>query len=199
MNRLPLADRYMALRPIIRRRMDVLERDKDALFAMVDKVPASLLTESPGEGKWTALQAINHVYLSELLSIQYVKHKLTKPETIPVRRPDAWFRTLLLKWILYSPLRFKSPPQINMWKDQPVLSLHEVKEAWAKLRKELVGLLGQHEPKFRRRLVYRQPFAGRMTLHQMLIFFKDHQAHHARQVRNILGIVRQKSRLVTAK
>lgn len=189
----------MALRPIIQRRLEKLERNTDVIFAMVEGLPIDLLSMSPGEGQWNVLQVLNHLYLSERLSLQYVKHKLTKPETIPAWRPDAWLRTILLKWVLDSPLKVKSPPQINMWGDQPVMQLAEINTAWTELRKELVAVLSENEERYRNRLVYKQPFVGRMTLNQMLFFFNDHLLHHTRQVRRIVDKIRENSQPLTAK
>jgi uncharacterized damage-inducible protein DinB len=93
---------------------------------------------------------------------------------------------MLLKWTLLSPLKFKSPPQINMRNDQPVLGLAELREAWRQSRADLRELLEANEESLRHRLPYRHPYAGRMTLRQMLIFFNDHFAHHERQINRIL-------------
>jgi hypothetical protein len=74
-----------------------------------------------------------------------------------------------------------------------------VKSAWNDLRKELIEVLSDYEEQYHNRLVYRQPYAGRMTLSQMLFFFNDHLLHHTRQVRRIVDKVRENSRLLTAK
>jgi uncharacterized damage-inducible protein DinB len=155
---------------------------------MLDRESPDTLNRKPGPGNWSALEALNHIYLSEKLSLEYVRYKLSRPETIPSSRPDAWLRTWMLKWILYSPLKVKSPPQINMWNAQPVLSLPELKEAWTDLRAGLRQVLDEHEIPLRNKLTYKQPYAGRMTLNQMLIFFDDHLVHHTRQIRRIWGV-----------
>lgn len=179
----------MPLRPKIQQRLDALEQRTSQLFNDLNDIPTEVLIRRPEPNSWSTLEALNHIYLGEKLSLQYVKFKLSKPETIPPRRPDAWLRTLVLKWILYSPIKFKSPPQINMRNDQPVLDLSELKAEWSALRVELRDILEQHEVHYRKRLPYKQPYAGRMTLNQMLIFFEDHLAHHSRQIRRILGAV----------
>lgn len=179
----------MPLRPKIQLRFDRLEHETHQLFSQLEDVPSEVLSRRPKPGYWNTLEALNHIYLGENLSLQYVKFKLTKPETIPPRRPDAWLRTLVLKWILYSPIKFKSPPQINMRSDQTVLGLSELQIEWKALRMELRDILEQHEEHFRNRLPYKQPYAGRMTFNQMLVFFEDHLAHHTRQIQRILKTV----------
>ncbi len=176
----------MPLRPKIQRRFDILEAKTLDLFDDLNGIPTEVLVRHPEPGYWNALEAINHIYLGEKLSLQYVRHKLTKPETISKSRPDAWIRTLALKWVLYSPFKFKSPPQINMRSDQPVLALPELKDAWKVLRADLRHILEQHEIPLRHKLPYKQPYAGRMTLNQMMVFFEDHLVHHTRQIRRII-------------
>jgi len=179
----------MPLRPKIERRLDALDRKTLELFQYLNRVPPELLTQKPKPGYWNALEALNHIYLGEKASMQYVCHKLTKSETIPVKGPDAWFRSLLLKWVLYSPLKFKSPPHIDMSNNQTVLGLGQLKQGWKDLRQELRKLLAGHEEGLTHKLTYKHPYAGRITLLQMLIFFEDHLTHHTRQIRRILGQV----------
>jgi len=176
----------MSLRPGIQRRIESLDKKTKDLFLEMESLSPALLTRKPEPGYWSALEALNHIYLGEKLSLEYVRYKLTRPDTIPARRPDAWLRTLMLKWILYSPLKVKSPPQINMRNEQPLLSLFELHKAWADLRTDLSRILEEHEIPLRNSLTYKQPYAGRMTLNQMLIFFEDHLVHHTRQIRQII-------------
>jgi uncharacterized damage-inducible protein DinB len=166
-----------------------LEGRTERLFAFTKGFSQESLHIRSAPGYWNALEAINHIFLAEKFSVQYVKYKLTKPETIPRERPDAWFRMLLVKWVLYSPLKFKAPAPINMQNAQPILGISELQEEWGALRKELIEFLEAHEEQWKGKLVYKHPYAGRLTLAQMLIFFEDHLEHHARQIRHILRAV----------
>jgi uncharacterized damage-inducible protein DinB len=180
----------MALRPAIQRQLFILQAGTDDLFTYLESLPEPLLNMKPHHVGWSALQAVNHIYLAERLSIQYVQYKLAKGDAFPVIRPDAWLRSMVLKWILWSPLKFKSPKPIDMRGDHfEVLSVAELRENWDALRRELTQLLETHEPSLRWRLSYKQPYAGRLTLKQMLVFFRDHLRHHDRQIRKIVRSV----------
>lgn len=179
----------MSLRPQVQQRLHRLERRTERLFAFTKGFSQESLQKRPAPGYWNALEALNHIFLAEKFSLQYVKYKLTKPETIPAKRPDARFRVLLVKWVLYSPLKFKAPAQINMQNAQPVLGISELQAEWGAFRKELVEFLEAHEEQWKGKLVYKHPYAGRLTLAQMLVFFEDHLVHHTRQIKRILRSV----------
>jgi hypothetical protein len=80
-----------------------------------------------------------------------------------------------------------------MWDQQHVLPQAEAASRWSELRNELITFIESHEAAFGRHLAYRHPYAGRMTMHQMLIFLNDHMAHHLRQVDRIIKSVSPKS------
>lgn len=180
----------MSVRPEIQRRLESLNAHTQILFDILRKDIVAVHVK-PEDNSWSALETANHIYLAEKLSLQYVRYKLTKPDPIPPKHPGIWLRTYLLKWTLISPLKFKAPPTINMRNAQPVLAVEELVAQWKMLREELLELLDQHEEQFRGRLLYKHPFAGRMTLNQMLIFFQDHLVHHTRQLKRILRRVKR--------
>ena len=51
----------------------------------------------------------------------------------------------------------------------------------------MITLIEKHQEAFGSHMVYRHPFAGRMTMHQMLIFLNDHMAHHIKQINRIVS------------
>jgi hypothetical protein len=176
----------MSLSSGIRKRITRLDLKTRQLFTLLYAQNPAQLVAIPRPDAWSALMAVNHIYLGEQLSLQYVQHKLRAPDSIPGKGPDAWFRTLVLKWVLMSPLKFRSPAPINMRNEQPLLGLQDLETAWAAQRASMTRLLEEYESRMRNRIPYKHPYAGRLTLGQMLIFFEDHQDHHHRQIKSIL-------------
>lgn len=179
----------MSLRPPIRRQIDRLETGTMRLFALVQDVPEETLSRQPFEGYWSALQAVNHIYLVEKLSLQYIHKKLQAPEKLKPYTISTWPRVWMLIWALRSPLKFKAPPQARMEEGQELLALNALRPAWEDLRGSLLDTLSVHETGMRTKLVFRHPFTGRLTLGQMLIFLNEHLRHHTVQVRRILKAV----------
>jgi hypothetical protein len=170
----------------IHRQFDLLEQKKKALFSKIASLSSQQYLASPSTGGWSVAQAANHVYLSEQLSLAYIRKKLSYPDTIPKYSPTSWAAVLLLKFALWSPYKAKAPKAINMWEQQAILSVDDLDHNWSALRKELITFIEHHQADFGRHLVYRHPYAGRLTMHQMLIFFNDHMAHHLKQIERIM-------------
>jgi predicted DNA-binding protein YlxM (UPF0122 family) len=69
---------------------------------------------------------------------------------------------------------------------QPVLSYHELSEKWSVSRAALYQFIINNHKAFGTHLAYKHPFAGRMTMYQMLIFLEDHMTHHMKQIEKIV-------------
>ncbi len=170
----------------IHHQFDLLEQKKKALFSKIASLSPAQYFQSPPSGGWSVAQAANHIYLSEQLSMAYIRKKLSYPDTIPKYSPKSWAAVVLLKFALWSPYKAKAPKAINMWEQQAILSVEDLDHNWTTLRNELISFIEKHQSDFGRHLVYRHPYAGRLTMHQMLIFFNDHMAHHLKQIERIM-------------
>jgi uncharacterized damage-inducible protein DinB len=182
--------RIMAVRPAIQRKLNLLKTDTDQLLEQLSEIPRQTLEIVPPTGGWSTLQAVNHMYLAEQLAMRYLQYKIDQGASFPLIRPDAWVRTVVLGWVLSSRMKFKSPPQINMENDQPVVPIAELREQWTELRQELVRLLEAHEDRLKWRLPFKHPRIGKTTIRQMLVFFQCHHEHHVRQIHRILEAVK---------
>ncbi len=174
------------MRRIVQNRLDFLEMKTHALFNFLETIPSISLIAKTDPNQWSALEAVNHIYLSELLSLQYIQYKVEQPEKIVARRPDVWVRSMLLKLALRSPLKFKAPDSINMRGNQPVLPVDELKDVWLRTRSDLILFLEKYEGEWKHHLLYKHPVSGRMTLLLMVEFFIDHLDHHTRQIHRIV-------------
>jgi uncharacterized damage-inducible protein DinB len=163
-----------------------LDRKKSQLMERLFTLPEEIYYKQPSPGSWSSGQAANHIYLSEQLSLAYLKKKLSYPDTVPPFHIKSWLATWLLKITLHTPFKAKAPKAINMWEHQAVLGPVELNEKWDLLRSDLKAFVEKNYPVFHSHLAYNHPYAGRMTLYQMLIFFNDHMAHHMRQIDRII-------------
>jgi uncharacterized damage-inducible protein DinB len=171
----------------IHHQFDRLEEKKSALMLQITAMSEKTYMQQPSPESWSVAQAANHVYMSEQLSLAYIRKKLSYPETLQHFHWKSWPAVWLLKFVLWSPYKRKAPQNINMWENQTILSREELDMNWSALRKDLITFIDQHQPAFGSHMVYRHPYAGRMTMHQMLIFFNDHMEHHMRQIDKIIS------------
>lgn len=163
-----------------------LDQKKTQLMERLYTLPEETYHKQSSPGSWSAGQAANHIYLSEQLSLAYLKKKLSYPDTVPPFSIKSWGAMWLLKFSLNTPYKVKAPKAINMWEQQAILGPSELNEKWDMLRSDLKFFVEKNYPVFGNRLAYKHPFAGRMTMYQMLVFFNDHMAHHMRQMDRIL-------------
>lgn len=162
-----------------------MEKKKKLLIELIQSIPKAKYRQQLNPQSWSVGQASNHLYLSEKLSLAYLRKKMSYPDTIPRFHIKSWWGMFKYKIILTS-TKAKAPKQINMWEDQEVLLPEQLDQKWSELRIELFDFIREKYPQFRNHLVYNHPFAGRLSMKQMLIFFNDHINHHTKQVRRIL-------------
>jgi uncharacterized damage-inducible protein DinB len=170
----------------VRQQFNKLEEKKKKLMHLLLTLPGDMYTKQPSSHQWSVAQAANHIFLSEKLSLAYLKKKLAYPDAIPRYHPKSWGGVLLVKLVFMTNYKWKAPQAINMWEAQQVLSPAELEQKWNSLREELISFLEKHSPSFGKHLVFRHPYAGRMTMTQMLIFMNDHMGHHLKQINRIL-------------
>jgi uncharacterized damage-inducible protein DinB len=176
---------------LIQKEIAALAKAKKALFEMLESLSEQEYTQQPAANAWSVAQTANHVFMSEQLSLAYLKKKLSYPETVPPYHFKSWLGVWGIKLVFATSWRRKAPKHINMWGDQPIYSRTELREKWDQLSEEMASFIHTHQEHFSRHLVYRHPFAGRMTMRQMLIFMHDHLHHHTRQVKKILQRIRK--------
>jgi hypothetical protein len=170
----------------VHRQFQKLELKREKLMRQILPLTETEYTKQPSPGSWSAIEAANHVYLSEKLSLAYLKKKMAYPDTIPPFHFKSWGGVLLIKLVLGTGYKWKAPESIDMRHQQPVLTPAELSLQWPLQRKELLSFIESHQATFGSHLVYRHPYAGRMTMHQMLIFLNDHFGHHMKQIDRIL-------------
>lgn len=174
----------------IHRQFQRLEQEKETLLQRISTLRPEEYTQQPAPNAWSVAQIVNHLYLSEQLSLAYLRKKLSFPDTVPPYRMTSWSGIALIKLTFWSSWRVKAPATIDMWKQQPLLDADEVASKWKELRQELISFLDTHAPQFHSHLVFRHPFAGRLTMRQMLIFMTDHLVHHRKQAERTIKRVR---------
>src|SRR5688572_18750172 len=87
-----------------------LKQKKEKLFELINAITVEDYTRQPVPGSWSVGQAANHLYLSEKLSLSYLRKKMSYPDTIPPYHVKSWIGV----WKYRSIFRFikaKAPKQ----------------------------------------------------------------------------------------
>jgi uncharacterized damage-inducible protein DinB len=163
----------------------VLEVQRSDLFNQLQGCTPAQLQSKPSPSSWSVLQILTHLYASEKLSFNYIKKKSLGIQTVG----NAGLRQLMLMPILKIsqrlPLRFKAPKVVVENTPEP-LTLEQLIDQWSLLRLELKVHLENVSDGNLKKLVYKHPFAGRLSLPQAMQFFAEHINHHQPQIKKAL-------------
>jgi hypothetical protein len=169
----------------IRSQFEKMEAKKLEIMNLLESLPPEQFHQQPDPSTWSIGQVANHLYLSERNSLAYLRKKLSYPDSVPRYSAKSWGGVLMIKLVYLFHYKIKAPDSINMWKIGDGMEYQELKLKWEELRRELIFFIEQNEPAFGHHLVFHHPFAGRMTMQQMMIFMNDHLAHHLKQIQKV--------------
>ncbi|MGE0453809.1 MAG: DinB family protein [Vicinamibacteria bacterium] len=165
-----------------------LEARRKQLLDLAAGSGEAAFNQRPRPDAWSAAQALEHVLLSESLSIGYLRKKMQAGPALPQAGLASALKLLALRAFLASPLRARAPKVSASVPDQS--NLEDLRARWDATRSELKGLLDGFPPELLGRLVFRHPFVGMLTLPHTLGFLQAHFDHHERQVRAALDATR---------
>lgn len=160
-----------------------LENSRLQLFAKLEKKDESELNFHPGKDKWSMIQVMHHLIITEQLSIGYINKKLTYRTNIKKSGFGAAIRFFALKSMLRTPFRFKAPKIVSEVPDNG--NFNQVKDQWDQTRKELRELLDNLPEEFLNKNIFKHAIAGKMNICQTLCFMEEHFKHHVKQIDRI--------------
>ena len=170
------------MRAELHKRLQDLDVKLDELIEHASKYSEEAINKAPAPGKWSATQIMNHLILSEKLSLAYCKKKLSFSPDLKKAGVAAKLRSLFVKYYLLSPLKFKAPKGIQT-KDLPDHdTLFSIAQKWKEVRKEISSFIDEVPDVYLDKEVYKHPFGGRLSLLGLFEFFNAHFKNHYRQI-----------------
>jgi uncharacterized damage-inducible protein DinB len=164
-----------------------LESQRLDLFNQLQEYTSAQLESTPSPSSWSVLQILTHLYASEKLSFNYIKKKSLGIQAVG----NAGLRQAILMPILKVsqrlPFRFKAP-KIVVENTPAPLPLNQLIDHWSLLRLELKVHLENVSDSNLKKLVYKHPIAGRLSLPQAMQFFAEHINHHQPQIKKALKL-----------
>lgn len=144
-------------------------------------LPPDKLMTAPRPGKWSILEIVEHLAVSERVVFQ----GLPDPSLL-VERPRRLkhrFRYLLVAFVLRTaiPVRMPSPSLAP----RGGLSLGEVRRLWDESQEWLLAYVRELDAHGLRRAVFKHPVAGPLTVEQVVHLNRIHIDRHVRQIESI--------------
>ena len=168
----------------LQRQFEQMEAVRESVFDMLKFYSPDQLAFKPAPDKWSVIQVLQHLLISEQGTYQYLTRK-NQAESLPDAGWGAGVRSRLLKVGLLSPLRFKVPKQLTQ---PPGGQPFEVlMRDWREVREALREFAAALPRERLKSAIFRHPFVGYLTLSQTFDFIDKHVRHHRRQIRRILN------------
>jgi hypothetical protein len=161
-----------------------LEINRHSLLEKLDVISNDLLKFTPNTASWSILQVCHHLIVSEELSLKYLNKKLQYKTNIPPADIRSSLGSFSLNLAMRFPFRLPAPQRVSEFPED--LEWKDLKNRWSQVREGIKNRLATVPDEFKDKLVYKHPSAGRLTLYQMLTFFKVHISRHEKQIDNLI-------------
>ena len=175
------------MRTEVENSLDILNQKLYKLFAFTSKFTDQVLNLSPGQDKWSPAQIMNHLLLSEKLSIAYCRKKLSFNPKLEKAGFAAKIRTWMITGYLRSPLKFKAPAIIDASNLPQEDTMENIRIKWEEVRKDLGSFLNEIPDSMLEYELYKHPIGGRISIPEMLKVMDAHFENHLRQIRSALA------------
>ncbi len=159
------------------------------LFNELNKISFEELNKPIEEGKWSILQHLEHLFLSEEASLAYINKKSQFPETLKVvgEKGDEAIQAIRMYMDNPNPqMTVKAPDWVTPKQDE--YTLVEIEKKWRKLRVDMQTKMESLGEEMMLMDLYRHPFAGKMNLYQALQFVEIHFNHHLKAIKKIVDL-----------
>lgn len=159
----------------------------DALLKELEPLDDALLNQKPADDAWSAMQTLHHLILVEENSLAYINKKLSFNPNLPKSGLGAWFKMILLRITLRSPIKFKAPKSASAERIPDRANFAETQAQWQKIRDEWTRFFESLPIELEDKAVYRHPRIGLINWLQMIEFIQAHFERHRFQIRRAVS------------
>jgi DinB superfamily len=180
--------------PVIRRRFDILERQKRTVLSTAERFSAAHLRFQPAPDEWSVLDVLDHLIKVESASLEAVRKEL--PAGTPITLKDR-AGALLITSLMLTPARVKVPagaamvlPEANLPEAVlPQADLSRTAARWNDVRQQMTDLLSSLRPEQLEVGLFRHPVSGWMNMANALRFLSAHLRHHEYQLNRLKSAI----------
>ncbi|MBR9920839.1 MAG: DinB family protein [Bacteroidetes bacterium] len=169
-------------------RFDALDENLESLFSELGAFDESRLNKKPGPEKWSALQTLEHILLAEVLTLNYLKKKLSYNPTLKPANFLTALRRMLLKVYLRSPLPFPAPKPVSTENLPDQSDFEDLKTRFRAHRKDFREFVISIPQETYNKLLYKHLVVGRLDGKGLLVFVEEHFRRHRKQALRAAGV-----------
>ncbi len=157
-----------------------LEESRKALFYDLRGQDDTIINKKPSGEAWSIAQVMEHLIMSEELSLKYLQKKTLDTSKAQVAGIGSHWRFFLTRTVFVMNIKYKAPSLINP--PANFVSIKQLEERWKAVRSETLKLLNQLPEADLKKEIWKHAIAGKMNIEQMLAFFAIHFNRHRKQV-----------------
>ncbi len=172
------------MKTTILEKVEQIENDRIDLLNKLAEYDEDKLNCKPASGKWSVLQIINHLIISEKLSVIYIKRKLSGKNGLGKATLKSKINAFVLRYGLLLPLKLKAPENVSNLPDYD--SFENIKQNWDKVRKSFVSIIIDLPDDMLDKDIFKHPTVGKMNIEGAIDFFDSHFKHHRKQIYSLL-------------
>lgn len=140
--------------------------------------------QKPNADEWSLAQALYHTWTAIDLTVLFINKQMTSAKQRKSITLKNSIRYILLKIALFSPLKFKVPPQL---KDKMIAHIthQELKEKSQETFARFKTLIETFPKELETNEIFFHPVIGWINLQQSVGFLIEHTLHHKAQIYRI--------------
>jgi hypothetical protein len=165
---------------ILEKKLNGINDSLEEVLTLLDDAGEDVLNYKPEPGKWSSVQILNHLCISETSSLMYMSKKVPDIDNQFRTGFKQQYRSFLLKFFLATPLKFKAPGGFGDMPDD--LVYEDVKNDYLETRRGIEEIMRKISEANLNRAIMKHPRIGRINAVQTLDFFHSHFNHHRKQI-----------------
>lgn len=161
-----------------------IEASRKELFKDLEQYTEDQLNFKPSADEWSILEVMNHLMMAEGGSVLYVQKKLTNGlADLPEIDAEADDRFQQLTDYMQGDNATPAPAMVTPTFERTTFAA--TREGWDKIRRDTAEQLERFDESNLNKATYKHLLVGRMTIRQMLGFFRLHFNRHLKQIERI--------------
>ena len=137
--------------------------------------------DSESEAIWSGDELLLHLFLTEKLTLSYLKKKLAEDQVSTSRSWISFVRSYFLQRFLRSKRKARSPKIVNPRLYKGVKSRAEIIAGFREIRADWNDFINTQDSDYWSRDVFKHPYAGPLKGTQMMKFLLTHFERHLGQ------------------
>ena len=168
----------------LQRQLNDLRRAHQNLRNEISSLSEEGLSFRPGGDRWSVLEVLQHLYLSESLSLRYIQKKSQAPDRLtPPSIKSRFQEWAIVPFLKYAP-KYKAPTLVSRDGFREDFTYGEAIKTFDRIHDDFESCFTDFPDKVINNNVYRHPFMGRVRLNGMMRFHIHHLGRHRKQIHN---------------